>query len=74
MEVRLLSLVLEIDLTTDLVAGTVRDSASPTQAFTGWTQLGHVLDLAIAAARERVAAGHAHDIDELVRPCDRKPA
>lgn len=62
MEVRWLSLVLEIDATADPISGTVRDLPGQAQAFAGWTQLGHLLDGAITAARQRPAAGHARDI------------
>lgn len=53
-----LKLLLEIDPMAEPVAGMVREGPGPSQMFTGWTQLGHALDVAITEARHRAGAPH----------------
>ena len=55
----LLRLVVEIDPDADPVAGTVRATPGVGHAFTGWTQLGHVLGQAIAEGDGQSDAGDA---------------
>jgi hypothetical protein len=51
-----MKLVLEIDPAADPVCGTLCDERGVPQAFTGWTQLGAILDGAISGAFQRPAA------------------
>lgn len=55
-EVPWLRLALDIDPKADPIAGTIGERDGPMRAFSGWTQLGHVLSGVIAAS----AGGH-HD-------------
>jgi hypothetical protein len=50
MDVPPLRLVLEIDPTTAPLTGKLSQCGSEPKTFTGWTQLGHAVDTAIAAA------------------------
>ncbi len=68
----MLHLTLAIDPTADPVAGTLRTDQGPALSFTGWTQLGHVLDEAIGAARLPAAlqgTSTAADIDTEAGAC-----
>lgn len=51
-----MKLVLEIDPAARPVSGTVCDECGVPQPFTGWTQLGAMLDGAIANAYQRLRA------------------
>ena len=53
MEVPPLRLVLEIDPMAKPLTGILSQSGAAPQTFTGWTQLGHAVDTAIAAAAWR---------------------
>jgi len=58
MDIPPLRLVLEINPTAAPLTGTVNQSGAEPKAFTGWTQLGHAVDTAIAAAAADTTKPH----------------